>query len=148
MSVSVLSERHPDGDGLSTICQNQSLAFLASGKSTRQVLTSSVGLQVMYTLVGILCGTVFFQEWKDMSILALCMYGVGFLGMAVGIRVGISARELAEGLEQMDERDFDADVSDGASGQHSHHLHLQWRLILCFEAPFAQKFIVPFRTTL
>lgn len=77
-------------------------------------------LQVVYTLVGIVCGTVFFREWRDMSSVALCMYAVGFVGMAVGIRVGISPDELAEGLEQLDggdNADSDEDVSDGASGK-------------------------------
>jgi hypothetical protein len=54
-----------------------------------------------------------------MSTLALCMYGVGFLGMAAGIRVSISAEELSEGLVQLHNSkpdDSDSDVSDGASG--------------------------------
>lgn len=55
-----------------------------------------------------------------MSTVALCMYGVGFVGMAVGIRVGISPEKLTEGLEQLDDgknSDSDEDVSDGASGK-------------------------------
>jgi hypothetical protein len=109
----------------------------------------------VYTLVGIVCGTIFFQEWKDMSVLALCMYAVGFLGMAVGIRVGISAKELAEGLEQMDEGDFDEDVSDGASGQHFHYQHLKQHFhyqhlkkpLTLFLEPAVQNIIVSFRNT-
>lgn len=56
-----------------------------------------------------------------MSTLALCMYAVGFLGMAAGIRVSISAEALAEGLVQLDEGEqagSDGDVSDGGSGEH------------------------------
>lgn len=58
-----------------------------------------------------------------MSALALCMYAVGFLGMAAGIRVGISAEELASGLEQLDDGEqaaADEEVSDGASGSRPH----------------------------
>jgi hypothetical protein len=93
-------------------------------------VTQSDGVQVAYTLVGILCGTIFFQEWKDMSILALCMYAIGFMGMVIGIRVGISAKELTDGLKKMDEGDLDVEVSDGASGQHSHYPALNQRFVL------------------
>lgn len=87
-------------------------------------------LQVVYTLVGIICGSVFFQEWKDMSTMALCMYAVGFMGMAAGIRVGISPEDLAEGLEQLhegDQTDSDEDIaSDDGSGTVSAACFLFW----------------------
>jgi glucose uptake protein GlcU len=62
-------------------------------------------MQVVYTLVGVVCGGIFFQEWKDMGPFALGMYAVGFVGMGAGIRVSISAQEIAQGLQEMEEQE-------------------------------------------
>lgn len=61
-------------------------------------------LQVMYTSVGVFTGVVFFQEYRQMSAVAIGMYVVGFLGMFSGIGLSISPDALTAGLQEMKDK--------------------------------------------
>jgi hypothetical protein len=58
-------------------------------------------MQVTYTMVGIVSGAIFFQEFQVMSDLALSMYGLGMAGMTAGIFLSVSPAAFAEGIQDM-----------------------------------------------
>eukprot|EP00892_Ulva_mutabilis_P005146 jgi/Ulvmu1/3002/UM015_0042.1 len=61
-------------------------------------------LQVAYTAVGVLCGVLFFQEYRQMPPLAVSMFVIGFLGMFGGICLSVSPDALAAGIQEMQEK--------------------------------------------
>lgn len=79
-------------------------AAMQHGLSTYPTVVIVPLLQVMYTTVGVLCGVLFFQEYRQMSNAAIVMYLIGFLGMFGGICLSVSPASLAAGLQEMKER--------------------------------------------
>lgn len=72
-------------------------------------------LQIMYTVVGVICGVVFFQEYRQMSPAALVMYAIGFLGMFSGIGLSICPDALAAGVQEMKDQAAADTLQTGAS---------------------------------
>lgn len=84
-------------------------------------------LQVMYTVVGVLCGLLFFQEYRQMPPLAIAMFAVGMLGMLFGVRLSMSPGALAAGLQEMKEH---AGLPDSEAGSSECHLSIPVTLLL------------------
>lgn len=77
-------------------------------------------LHIMYTAVGVLCGVVFFQEYRQMSVTAIVMYVVGFLGMFGGIMLSLSPDALVAGLQEMKDQAAADESLTGVSDSSMH----------------------------
>jgi uncharacterized membrane protein HdeD (DUF308 family) len=80
---------------------------------TTNLLHRLLGMQVCFTMAGIVGGAILFEEFAHMSKLAIAMFALGLIGMAAGIVFSISPAAMRSGLQQLVSK---LDESDHASG--------------------------------